>query len=170
MNPVTLIVSALTDLPRWTWRGVVGLLLVVLAYVVPRLVAVSAGLDDILDVCSVVGAALIATEVARARAQLPPSTVSAPDQRGHARGSLLVALLALGLGLLGAALLASAAGCSLIERRQVDCTEAPEVVLEDLADGRCVTRGYCDGHELWTAIGPGPCGEIEERRAPPPNP
>lgn len=134
MNPVTLIVSALTDLPRWTWRGVVGLLLVVLAYAVPRLVAVSAGLDDILDVCSVVGAALIATEVARARAQLPPSTVSAPDQRGHARGPLLVALLALGLGLLGAALLVSSAGCGSTyqarERAIIDWWPGPPCRLE----------------------------------------
>lgn len=164
MNPVQLIVQALVDIPRWTWRGLVGLVLVVLAYIVPRLAAVSTGLGDILDTGALVGAALLATEVARARAQLPPGATTASDQRGHARAGVLVGLVAIALAIVGALVLAgSAGGCALLERRQARCATPPELVLEDLADGTCAARAFCDGHEVQTAIGPGPCGEVEER-------
>lgn len=71
----------------------------------------------------------------------------------------------LSFALVGGALtlLSLLGGCAALERREVACTTAPELVLEDLPDGRCALRGYCDGHELQTLIGPGPCGEVEER-------
>lgn len=85
---------------------------------------------------------------------------------GSGGSKVLMALLVGGVLTAGSTL----PGCALLERRQVECTEPPESVLEDLPDGTCALRGFCDGHELWTAIGPGPCGEVEERRAPPVSP
>lgn len=156
MNPGNLILAALLDMRAWTWRRWLGVILVVVAYYLPRLVVVSAGVDDLLDLASFVGGGLLAfTGLATAPQPAPP--------RGNVRGAVLAAMLVFSLAVLGAWLLATGAGCAALERREVSCTTAPELVLEDLPDGRCALRGYCDGHELWTALGPGPCGEVEER-------
>jgi len=158
MNPGNLILAALLDMRAWTWRRWLGVILVVAAYYLPRLVVVSAGIDDLLDLAAFVGGGLLAFT------GLGTSPASAgPAPRGNARGAVLAAFLVLSLAVLGAWLLATVAGCAALERREVSCSTAPEVVLEDLPDGRCALRGYCDGHELWTALGPGPCGEVEER-------
>lgn len=159
MNPGNLILAALLDMRAWTWRRWLGVILVVVAYYLPRLVSVSAGVDDMLDLAAFVGGGLLAFTGIGTSAPTP-----AAPPRGNVRGAVVAVLLVLSLAVLGAWLLATGAGCAALERREVACTTAPEVVLEDLPDGRCVVRGFCDGHELWTALGPGPCGEVEERR------
>ena len=39
----------------------------------------------------------------------------------------------------------------------------PEATKVQLIATDSVKDAFCDGHELWTAIGPGPCGEVEDR-------
>jgi hypothetical protein len=80
-----------------------------------------------------------------------------PPPRGFSRVGLLIGILIAGL------LAALLPGCSLIERREVHTETAPEVQLEDAPDGRCYARGFADGHELLTIIGPvgERCPEVE---------
>lgn len=141
---------------RWTPEVVIGLLCLVASAILPHLDLVGVG-----TALALVSAWLLGPLPSPLTPPRPPG--SPPDQRGHVRGTLLVGLLAIGLAALGAVLLASSAGCALLERREVSCETPPELVLEDLADGTCAARAYCDGHEVQTAIGPGPCGEVEER-------
>lgn len=105
------IVSLLTDITRWSWRAVLALVLIAAAYYVPRLVAVSAGVGDILDTWNLIGLALAASEIARARKQDPPSVVVS-DQRGHVRvdtSYVVIGLAALAFLLM---LVAAGPGCA----------------------------------------------------------
>ena len=96
---------------------------------------------------------------------------SSPPPRGSINVQALEAVAAVAFALLLILFAAmSAQGCALLERRKVLCTTTPRMALEDLPDGRCALRGYCDGHEEHTQIGPGPCGEIEELRRTPAEP
>lgn len=135
---------------------IVGLLLFVAGLVVARAVHPESDPHlgtDIGDILKSFGAALAAVG--------GPVPLVDWLRRGLGSGGAKI----LAAGTLGGALalLSLLGGCAALERREVACTTAPESVLEDLPDGRCALRGYCDGHELWTAIGPGPCGEVEER-------
>lgn len=140
---------------RWTPEVVIGLLCLVASAVLPHLDL--AGVGTALALVS----AWLLGPLPSPLTQRPPG---APPDRGHARAEIVVGLVAVGLALAGAlALAALSGGCALLERRETRCTTPPELVLEDLADGTCAARAYCDGHEVQTAIGPGPCGEVEER-------
>jgi len=142
------------DRSRWTPEVVLGLLALLASLILPYL-DVPVGVST---ACGLFAAWLLGP--VPSPFTRPPSP---PDERGHARASVLVGLLAIALAAIGAVLLTSTAGCALLERRQVQCTTPPELVLEDLLDGTCAARAYCDGHEVQTAIGPGPCGEVETR-------
>ena len=135
---------------------IVGLLLFVAGLVVARAVRTESDPHlgaDIGDILKSFGAALAAVG--------GPVPLVEWLRRGLGTGGATTLSFALVGGAL--TLLSLLGGCAALERREVACTTAPELVLEDLPDGRCALRGYCDGHELWTAIGPGPCGEVEER-------
>lgn len=63
-----------------------------------------------------------------------------------------ICIVAVGAALaVGLATLVS--GCALLERREIHTDTAPEVTY-GVEDGRCVLRGFTDGHETYTAIGP----------------
>lgn len=108
---------------RWTPEVVIGLLCLVASAVLPHLDLVGVG-----SALALVSAWLLGPLPSPLTPRQPP------DQRGHARGSLLVALLALGLGLLGAALLVSSAGCGSTyqarERAIIDWWPGPPCRLE----------------------------------------
>lgn len=109
MTPIVqTIVLALSDIRSWTWRAVLALLLIVVAYVVPRLTSTTLGLQDILDVGNLVGAGLLTIEMARARQETPPKPV-APDERGQAGVGLLASMVVLAIVPL---LLSTSAGCA----------------------------------------------------------
>lgn len=109
---------------RWTPEVVIGLLVLLASLVLPYL-DVPPGVST---ACGLFAAWLLGPLPSPLTPRQPP------DQRGHARGSLLVALLALGLGLLGAALLVSSAGCGSTyqarERAIIDWWPGPPCRLE----------------------------------------
>lgn len=78
-----------------------------------------------------------------------------------AGGSKVVAVLVAG-GVLAAGSILP--GCALLERREIHTDTAPEVTY-GVEDGRCVLRGFTDGTETYTAIGPvgEPCPAVTVR-------
>jgi hypothetical protein len=146
MNPATVIISALVDIQNWTWRGILGALLVVAAYVVPRLVAIAAGVGDVLDFGNLVGLGLIAAEVARARAQMPPPPpVKFDGTRGFSTLRILGTLIAVGLA---AWLIVSASGCATMPPEQSGETLRVQHEPADESGG-CKYRTDIDGRVLF---------------------
>jgi hypothetical protein len=131
--------------------GIIGLAVMILAVTVIR----GAGAPLEIWLALAIGGAVVAGVAPSVIGRTPPP----PDQRGGALVDLIVAVVAIGLIGAGAFLMS---GCALLERRIVRCATTPRTVVEDLPDGRCAVRGFCDGHEMQTQIGPGPCGEVEE--------
>lgn len=133
MTPIVqTIVLALSDIRSWTWRAILALLLIVVAYVVPRLTSTTLGLQDILDVGNLVGAGLLTIEMARARQQTPPAPAPAPtNERGHAGVGLLASMVVLAL----VPLLLSQAGCA-----------SREIITADPIDIECWVGPPCRCH------------------------
>lgn len=71
-SAIQTLILALTDIKRWTWRAVLAIALLLLAYVLPRVVFLDVGVTDILDTGNMIGLALLMAEIARARAETPP--------------------------------------------------------------------------------------------------
>lgn len=126
MTPVQNIVLALTDLKHWTWRAVLAVTLMAIAFVVPRLVSTTLGVQEVLDAGNVIGGLLLLAEIARARQETPPKPVP-PNERGQAVLEWLVVVLML----VGAGFAISAVqGCASREivtpnPIEIECWEGP---------------------------------------------
>lgn len=153
MKHVTLVVSTVIDLIPPRVAKWLGLVLILAAWILPRVIAMAGSDVDGLDTLYLVGAGLLLA--AKPTVTLTPApVVEAP--RGYSHIGALVLLAAASL------IAALLSGCAAFQRREVHTQTAPVVVTDDTS-GRCITRGYGDGHELLTIIGPVGtlCPEVE---------